>query len=89
MNRLAAFIYAGSARNQQDNQAVQIDAHPARKGYGLGIVVRFVEHTVVRHGSLLDGRTRYLFEDFRFRYQFLDFSSNLPQQPKQFSVPLL
>ena len=56
VHALAVLVDRGGARNEQDSQSVQIDAHAARKRARLGIGVGLVEHAVIGHGALFDGR---------------------------------
>ena len=56
VHALAVLVDGGRAGDQQNVQAVQVDAHAARERTRLGIGVGFVEHVVVGHGALFDRR---------------------------------
>src|ERR1035441_7802739 len=52
----AVLVDGGSARDQQNGHASDIDSHAARKRARLGIGVSLVEHTVIGYGALFDRR---------------------------------
>src|SRR6266700_1568064 len=58
VHALAVLVDRSGARDEQDGEAVQVNAHAARERTGLGVSVRLVEHAVIGHGALLDGCLR-------------------------------
>ena len=52
VNGAPRFVDAGGAGNQQDAEAIQIDAHAA--GEGAAVVIGFVESCVIGDGPLHD-----------------------------------
>ena len=45
----------GGAGDEQDGEAVEVDAHAAGERAWLGIGVGFIEHAVIGHGAFLNG----------------------------------
>jgi hypothetical protein len=64
MDALSLFVDRGGARDEQDGQPVEVDAHAARERAGLGIGVGFVQNAMIGHRALFDGRVRDVLKKF-------------------------
>src|SRR5271157_875808 len=54
MDALAGFVDAGGPRDEQDRQAIEVDAQPARKRTGLGIVESLIQDLEVGDAAFFD-----------------------------------